>query len=466
MVSSPAAPPVNDAGLSLTYYGDDFTGSTDVLEALTLGGIPTVLFLDVPTPEQVAHYPHAAAVGVAGISRTMTPEQAGIELPPVLSGLARLRAPLFHYKVCSTFDSSPSLGSIGRAAELVREAFPGSPLPLVVGVPVLGRYTAFGTLFAKFRGKVYRLDRHPTMTVHPATPMTESDLLVHLAEQTDLSSALVDVTDLAGDAHTVDARVDEVMGSGADIVLFDVLDGASERQVGRTLDRLVRARFQATGSSLAVLGSSGVEYALRTAWRGTSPEWSPAGDVAPPSQTLVIAGSRAAATDAQVAHALAAGFANVPVDPVAVTDPLTGDRARARVTEAAVTALADGGHVLVRTPPKSASAPVDGTTLARALGDIAAAIGRRHPIRRLVVAGGDTSGLVARALGIEALELIAPLAPGAPLCRASGRHRGHDGLEVCLKAGQIGEPDYFVRVAEYGPAHPSTTSSHEGRNST
>ena len=231
--SAGGPPPVNDARLALTYYGDDFTGSTDVMEALSLAGLPTVLFLDAPTPEQVALHPDAVAVGVAGISRTMSPDEMDATLPGILGRLAELDAPVFHYKICSTFDSSPEVGSIGRAAEIVRRVFPGGPVPLVVGVPELGRYCAFGTLFATAGHRVHRLDRHPTMTTHPVTPMTESDLIVHLATQTDLPLALVDLRTLVGSDDVVDVEVDRAMTSGAAVVLFDLVDTATERQVGR-----------------------------------------------------------------------------------------------------------------------------------------------------------------------------------------------------------------------------------------
>ena len=80
------------ADLVLSYYGDDFTGSTDVMESLTCGGVPTVLFVDAPTPKQLAKYPQARAVGVAGLSRTMSPREMDGHLPRVFRSLASLEA--------------------------------------------------------------------------------------------------------------------------------------------------------------------------------------------------------------------------------------------------------------------------------------------------------------------------------------------------------------------------------------
>ena len=91
--------------LLLTYYGDDFTGSTDTLEALTLGGLRAALFLEPPPPEQLqGRFANLQALGVAGASRSMPPEAMETELRPKFAALKQLGAPLFHYKICSTFE--------------------------------------------------------------------------------------------------------------------------------------------------------------------------------------------------------------------------------------------------------------------------------------------------------------------------------------------------------------------------
>ena len=135
--------------LLLAFYGDDFTGSTDVMEALTRAGIRTVLFLESPSPEQLQHFEGLQALGVAGVSRTMSPAEMDTELYPVFQQLRALGTPIVHYKVCSTFDSSPSVGSIGHAIDLGQQIFKSPFVPLVVGAPVLGRYCVFGNLFAR-----------------------------------------------------------------------------------------------------------------------------------------------------------------------------------------------------------------------------------------------------------------------------------------------------------------------------
>src|SRR5207248_3951223 len=103
----------------------------------------------------------------------MSPEQMEQTLRPAFAALKAIGAPIVHYKVCSTFDSSPQIGSIGRVIDLGMEVFGARFVPVLVGAPLLGRYCVFGNLFARCgaESKPYRLDRHPSMRWHPVTPM-------------------------------------------------------------------------------------------------------------------------------------------------------------------------------------------------------------------------------------------------------------------------------------------------------
>ena len=131
-----------------------------------------------------------------------------------------------HYKICSTFDSSPEIGSIGRAIDIGFEVFQNRIVPLVVGAPPLRSYCVFGNLFAQsgLNSEPFRLDRHPTMQHHPVTPMTEADLRVHLSKQTSRPIELVDVLTLDNGYDAVCDVLDRVRQPGS-IVLFDTLDG-------------------------------------------------------------------------------------------------------------------------------------------------------------------------------------------------------------------------------------------------
>jgi uncharacterized protein YgbK (DUF1537 family) len=184
--------------LLLAFYADDFTGATDAMEALSGGGARTTLVLDPVALNRTPLPPQVRCVGVAGTTRSLPAGRIEAELSVPLRLLASLEPSLLQYKVCSTFDSSPALGSIGRAIETALANVARGSIPLVVGVPRLGRYCVFGNLFARAGSSdpdVYRLDRHPVMSHHPQTPMREADLRRVLAEQTDVPVTLRSVTD-------------------------------------------------------------------------------------------------------------------------------------------------------------------------------------------------------------------------------------------------------------------------------
>ncbi|MBL28895.1 MAG: Hrp-dependent type III effector protein, partial [Rhodospirillaceae bacterium] len=223
-------------GLLLAFYGDDFTGSTDSMEALARSGLRTVLFFELPSPELLeTRFPDLRCLGVAGTSRAMAPAEMDAELAPVLRALWETKAPILHYKVCSTFDSAPEVGSIGHVVDMARAMLTGETISVLAGAPPLRRYTVFGNHFAAAGDRIYRLDRHPTMSCHPVTPMAEADLRVHLAHQTGARIALMDLNDLDGAPAQVGARHAERLRDRPDLLLYDVLDDARLRTAGRLI---------------------------------------------------------------------------------------------------------------------------------------------------------------------------------------------------------------------------------------
>ncbi|MCC5024754.1 MAG: hypothetical protein J6386_24545 [Candidatus Synoicihabitans palmerolidicus] len=115
---------VEPTPLRLAFFADDFTGSTDALESLTRVDMRTALFLRPPTRAQLAALSERLdAVGVAGLTRALSSDELAQVLRPALEALRELGPQHIHYKVCSTFDSSPQTGSIGRAIEVGRDLF-------------------------------------------------------------------------------------------------------------------------------------------------------------------------------------------------------------------------------------------------------------------------------------------------------------------------------------------------------
>jgi len=418
--------------LRLAYFADDFTGATDALESLARAGLRTRLFLDPPAADRCAGLD---AVGVAGLTRSLAPDAMETVLRPAFSALRALRPRHVHYKVCSTFDSSPLVGSIGRAIDVGADVFGGPLVPLLVAAPALGRYCAFGNLFARYgigsAGAIHRLDRHPSVSRHPVTPMTEADLRLHLARQTSKSVGLVDLLDLERTSEESASALQALAAAGHRVVLFDALNHAHLRRIGGLIDEL------AGDTPLFSVGSSGVGAALTAHWTLPGTKFVPAGRAESP--LLVVSGSCSPVTAGQVEWARAHGFFALPLAPAS--------RDRASELAAIVAALGAGKHVVAYTSLGHADGEVPAAELGAALGRLAREAVAAAGLRRIVVAGGDTSSYAGRALGIESLEMLAPLAPGAPICTAFAPGSPADGLEIIFKGGQVGAPDFFGSAA-------------------
>ena len=439
------------SNLLLSYYGDDFTGSTDVMEALALSGVPTVLFLGIPSAAMLERFKDCRAIGIAGTSRSETPEWMEQHLTPAFAWLKSLDAAICHYKVCSTFDSSPKVGNIGKAIEIGEALFDQPVVPVVVGAPQLKRYTAFGHLFAAYQGQVFRIDRHPVMSRHPVTPMDEADLTVHLRKQTDLPVNLADlVTILAANA---DEQFDRLATGDAGILLMDVDSPETQAAAGRQLWRL-RNR----GGSF-VAGSSGVEYALLNAWReegliGPKPEFQLPGKV---ERLAVVSGSVSPTTERQIRRATTEGFDGIAVDPLELVGE-NASRALEVAANAGVESLKAGRSVILHTalgPSADRGGDIDRVPGARhrlgqALGILLRRLIEQESLGRAVIAGGDTSSHALQELHVDALTTLLPLpqTPGSPLCTAHGSYAPTNGLQIALKGGQVGTDDYFVQIRD------------------
>ena len=421
--------------LRYAYYGDDFTGSTDVLEQLAEGGVPAVLFLRTPDADLRARFPDVRAIGLAGDSRSRSPEWMDEHLPAAFKALSD--GALVHYKTCSTFDSSPQTGSIGRAMDIGLRRF-GGKAAILVGAPHLRRYVAFGNLFASAGDTVFRIDRHPTMSRHPVTPMHEADLVRHLAGQTEARVALASLEAIHG--GTAGRMFDD---EDADAILFD----------GVTMDDLATAGdiVLSRGVRFAV-GSSGVTRAMVLAWNasGEIETAAPSPPAAAQDRMLVISGSCSPVTGHQIARGAASGYVAIRADVPAL---LRGEATEEdRLVREAVAALAEGGRSVVHSAegPLDTDAAAAGELLGIALGRVAGSAVRQAGLRRILFAGGDTSSHGVAQLGIDALTWAARIEPGAPLVRAHAADPAIDGLELVLKGGQMGGEDFFETVRRGG----------------
>jgi uncharacterized protein YgbK (DUF1537 family) len=397
----------------LSYYGDDFTGSTDVMEALSLAGVKTALFTRMPQPEEYDKFSSFEAIGLAGNSRSQTPVWMDENLPAIFRWLKNLNAQYIHYKTCSTFDSSPSIGSIGRAIEIAQREFNETKTPLIIGSPRLKRYTFANHLFADYQNEIYRIDRHPVMQHHPVTPMTESDVLLHLAKQSDCQ-----------------------------VQHLNVWDEISLHAAGNALIKSP-CKF--------LVGSSGVQSALLSALKlkNQKPNFENLQKI---DRILVVSGSVSPSTARQIERALLRGFHGIKVDPVQL---IADDTEKQRIISAATSILERNASPLIYTahgPASDRGGELDGKRieLSNRLGQIAGQLIKSQNLKRVIFAGGDTSSHALGALDIHALTLRLPLhdTPGSPICLTHSTDAAFNHLEIALKGGQVGGDDYFVKLRD------------------
>lgn len=453
-------------GPLVTWYGDDFTGAAAVMEVLTFSGLPSVLFLNVPSPERISAFSSFRGIGIAGVSRSKSPEWMDCNLPKIFDAMARIPAPIFHYKICSTLDSAPHIGSIGKAAEIALPLIGSKWVPVVVAAPAINRYQAFGNLFAGVGGRTFRLDRHPTMSRHPVTPMTEADVLLHLGKQTRLPLSLVDAA--AFSAGRVEEVLADLLRNQKPLVALDVVDEGALAAVGRLI-------WRNRGSRLFAIGSQGVEYALAAYWREIGALENAPTSTAPAfaARTASVSGSCSPVTAAQIELARKQGFAAIRLDAALAVNSREWTREIERASEQALAALGVGedpiiftalgpddpsiGSIRAATESSSKSEETVNESIGVGLGKVLAKLIDVGRVERVAVAGGDTAGRSIAELGIDALTAITPISPGVALCRSCSDNKTFSDLQIALKGGQMGEPGFFSQFRSVG------TQKHEGQ---
>jgi 3-oxoisoapionate kinase len=419
----------------LAFYGDDFTGSTDALEFICKAGAKAMLFIEPPTKEQLKKYPDLDAYGVAGITRSLPPDEMEKILLPAFKKIKGTGVEHVHYKVCSTFDSSATVGSIGKAIDCGATVFKNKIIPVLGGTPALGRYCVFGNLFAKMGttsdGEIFRIDKHPSMSKHPITPMDESDLRIHLGKQTNKKIGLVNWL------HQKNSfSYWEYIYGNSEGVLLDTLTEGQLYKIGKWL-----IAQKQDGKSLFTVGSSAVEMALGKYWNDKKILSKKVikksyGNAKP---LLVVSGSCSPVTKKQIEVAIENGFTEIIIDASKIAD---GKNVEENIQLEINDLLVKNKNVIVHTGNKL-NKNLSSEQLGTALGNIVKEAVLKSNVKRVIVCGGDTSSYAARAMEIEAVEMVASLVTGAPLCKVHSKNKNMNGLEVNFKGGQVGGENYF-----------------------
>ncbi|SEG30726.1 Uncharacterized conserved protein YgbK, DUF1537 family [Methylobacterium sp. 190mf] len=419
--------------LALGCVADDYTGASDLANTLTKAGLRTIQTIGVP--EDSRSLPEADAVVVALKSRSIPADQAVARSREAEAWLRARGAAHVMFKVCSTFDSTDA-GNIGPVMDALR-AEAGETVALVTpAFPETGRSVYQGNLFV---GSV-PLNESP-LKDHPLNPMRDANLVRVLGRQSGSPVGLIDTATVAKGAEAVAARLDALAQEGKGAAIADAIFDSDLEVLGRAI---VGRKFSVGASGLGL----GLARALAADGRGTKDAAGAAVGEPVGGASACLAGSCSQATLQQVAAAEA-------IMPVLRVDParlLAGDDVVAEALAFADKHLASG-PVLIATsaPPEAVRAlqaahGVDaaGHAIEAALAAIAEGLVARG-VRRLVVAGGETSGAVVDRLGLTAFLLGPEIAAGVPVLRTAGRP---EPMLLALKSGNFGGADFFGRALD------------------
>lgn len=412
----------------LGCIADDFTGATDLANMLVRGGMRTVQSIGIPSAEVAAGL-DADAVVIALKSRTTAASEAVAESLAALQWLRDQGCEQIFFKYCSTFDSTAA-GNIGQVSEALLEAL-GSDFTLACpAFPENGRTIFRGHLFVQDQ-----LLSESGMQHHPLTPMTDANLVRVLQSQTRLAVGLLRYDSIAQGVEAVRSRIAELRGQGVALAIADALSDADLYTLGAACADLP---LLTGGSGLAL----GLPENFRRAGKLRDLDAASLPKVA--GGEVVLAGSASLATNAQVDAWLEAERPAWRIDPLALA------AGEAVVEQALAFAREQQGTVLiyatstpeeVKAVQRQLGAERAGALVENALGEIARGL-RDSGVRRFVVAGGETSGAVVKALDVRLLQIGAQIDPGVPATVSSGG----EPLALALKSGNFGGRDFFSKA--------------------
>jgi len=415
----------------LGCIADDFTGGTDLAGMLVKSGMRTIQMIGVPEgplPDGID------AVVIALKSRTTPVDEAISESLAALRALQAAGGRQFYFKYCSTFDSTPR-GNIGPVAEALMDALGTDFTIACPAFPANQRTIYKGYLFV---GDVPL--NESGMRDHPLTPMADANLIRVLQRQAKRKVGLVDYAVVAKGASAIAERFSALRQDGCGFAIIDALSDNDLLELGAACADLP-----------LVTAGSGVALGLPQNFqrRGLLPENVKA-DALPAIEGLraVIAGSCSTATQRQVAvmRERHPALQVLPADLAGGKDVVGEalDWAASRVAKEPVLIYATATPDAVRAAQADLGVERAGALVENALATIAQGLVRLG-VGQLIVAGGETSGAVVKALGVKGLRIGPEIDPGVPWTATLPDAGGHP-LALALKSGNFGTPDFFLKA--------------------
>ena len=386
---------------------DDVTGGSDLAGMLFEAGVPTIQTFGIPTVELLDQMRDSAQAVVLSLKSRSIPAADAIALTlKAHSALRSLNPRQLYFKYCSTFDSTPD-GNIGPVTEALLSATQARYTIAVPALPVNGRTQYLGHLFVNGRLLSESPLRH-----HPLNPMDDPDVVRHLQRQTKLRVGLIDLPTVQCGADAMREKAQE-----ADISLADAV---SEADLSRIAEAFVDAPF--------LTGGSGLAKPLANLWSKESvPKLEPQAS----SRTLIIAGSCSAATLTQLNNY------GAPILRL-------GDNIESLLNRHGTALVASSAAPADRDPSPGAS-----TRIEVEFAKLALHAYQNLGVRRFIIAGGETSGAVVDALGVQAARITGIVTPGVPALQTLDS----DPVNLVLKSGNFGESNFFYDALNRTTSH-------------
>jgi 3-dehydrotetronate 4-kinase len=411
-----------------TFFGaiaDDFTGATDLACLLARSGAKVSLRLGVPTQSSE----RTAPIEIIALKiRTAPVDNAVAESLAAFDWLKGAGAQRFFWKYCSTFDST-SQGNIGPVAEALMKKLGAEQTIYCPAFPENGRSIFMGNLFV---GET-PLAESP-MKDHPLTPMRDSNLKRLLSPQVTRPVGLITRLVVAKGPAVIAAQLTALKSKGISHVVVDAV--ANED---------LSAIAEATSDMTLLTGGSAVAMPLPAVWHKKNLLSLDGGSktaVAPQGRSIILSGSCSAMTNAQVSRYVKTGQPSLRVDPLVIASqgskPIS-DWLAQMPSESVPIIYATSASDDVRAAQTKLGAERAGNLVENALSETAIAA-RQQGFRRFVIAGGETSGAVSKALGITQLAIGKEIAPGVPWCFAVSESHS---IAITLKSGNFGAETFF-----------------------
>ncbi|THH34724.1 four-carbon acid sugar kinase family protein [Aliishimia ponticola] len=414
----------------LGCIADDFTGATDLAGLLARSGVRVSLRIGVPSEPPTDP---AAFEVIALKSRTAPVAEAVAETRAALRWLQAAGAQRFFWKYCSTFDSTAE-GNIGPVAEALMADLGTDQTIYCPAFPENGRSIFMGNLF---------VGRQPlaesSMKDHPLTPMRDSNLMRLLEPQVIKPLGLADRLTVAQGPQVLRAELDMLRGQGVAHVVVDAVANSDLEVIAEAC----RDMPLMTGGSAVAMPLPALYLADGT----LSAEAPKAEAPALGTGTIVLSGSCSAMTNKQVADYTSRGVPAFRLDPLALAEngpQETLDWLAQQDFDKAPLVYATANPESVRAAQEKLGVAGAGEIVEATLSACAVAA-RDRGARRVIVAGGETSGAVTKALGVTQLDIGAEIAPGVPwtYCQSGGHQ-----IALTLKSGNFGSETFFSDAQE------------------